>query len=95
MDDLANADEDPRAIVLIPVAAMMVVIVELVVLVLTVPKPILIVIPLVSAPIICSQLTGCSQKKRRKESGHCQQYSAVLPRHYIFHRPQDNGFHEP
>jgi hypothetical protein len=48
----ANVDEDARAIALVPVSAMIVIIVVLVVMVLPVPKTILIIVPMMSAPII-------------------------------------------
>ena len=95
MTHLSNVDEEPDSVALVPVSTVIVVMVVLMVLVLPIPKAILVVVPLMSAPIIRPYLTGSPREKSGKENGHGHQHFAVMPQDYIFHSAYDRWFDKP
>ena len=93
--DLADIDEEPDPVALVPVSTVIVIMVVLMVLMLPIPKTILVVVPLVSAPIVRPQLTDSSRCDSGKKKGHGQQHGAARSQDYIFHSAYDRWFDKP
>jgi len=82
---LSNVDPQANAIVLIPISAMMMMIIT--------------VLVLIFAPVVISitrlRLSDSSRHESRKDNGHYQQHSAVMPRYFIFHIRKIMDFMNP
>jgi hypothetical protein len=77
---LTKVDPEANSIIFMPISAMVMVIAVVMIRTILVPIVILVLIAIMGPGRIDS-----SQHETGKESSHYQQYSAVMPRHYIFH----------